>query len=220
MVTPFSPFLLAILETYGIQVIHLHPKSITLLEVFAYACEAWIAIKPSVAYFRHLFPLRPSGLNQSSGCVSFITTTGTEGDFINLKWMKKVKDFQSRWLFIDILEESELFLVTGVPPIKLTTWASEALPEEALKTLHPWICDLWKAGVTGTMVGVEFATKRIAPYRTTTGTSGRTEEETIRETPSLTQVQGPRGEVKPLLPAFLYYDAIPRKEYKVLVTEL
>jgi hypothetical protein len=41
-----------------------------------------------------------------------------------------------------------------------------------------------------------------------------------RETPSFTQVQGPHGEVKPLLPAFLYYDAIPREEYKVLVTEL
>jgi hypothetical protein len=41
-----------------------------------------------------------------------------------------------------------------------------------------------------------------------------------RETPSFTQVQGPCGEVKPLLPAFLYYDAIPRKEYKVLVTKL
>jgi hypothetical protein len=41
-----------------------------------------------------------------------------------------------------------------------------------------------------------------------------------RETPSLTQVQGPRGEVKPLLPAFLYYDAIPREEYKALVIEL
>jgi hypothetical protein len=41
-----------------------------------------------------------------------------------------------------------------------------------------------------------------------------------RETPSFTQVQGPRGEVKLLLPAFLYYDAIPREEYKVLVTEL
>jgi hypothetical protein len=39
-----------------------------------------------------------------------------EGDFINLKWMKKVEDFQSRWFFIDILEESELFLVTGIPP--------------------------------------------------------------------------------------------------------
>jgi hypothetical protein len=41
-----------------------------------------------------------------------------------------------------------------------------------------------------------------------------------RETLSFTQVLGPRGEVKPLLPAFLYYDEIPHKEYKVLVIEL
>jgi hypothetical protein len=41
-----------------------------------------------------------------------------------------------------------------------------------------------------------------------------------RETPSFTQVQGPRGEVKPLLPAFLYYDAIPHEEYKVFIIEL
>jgi hypothetical protein len=41
-----------------------------------------------------------------------------------------------------------------------------------------------------------------------------------RGTPSFTQVQGPRGEVKPLLCAFLYYDTIPREEYKVLVIEL
>jgi hypothetical protein len=63
LVPPFSPFFLVILETYGIQAIHLHPKSVTLLAVFAYACEAWIGIKPSVAYFRHLFSLRSSGLN-------------------------------------------------------------------------------------------------------------------------------------------------------------
>jgi hypothetical protein len=67
LVPPFSPFLLAILDTYGIQAIHLHPKSITLLVVFAYACEAWIGIKPTVAYFHHFFSLRSSGLNQSSG---------------------------------------------------------------------------------------------------------------------------------------------------------
>jgi hypothetical protein len=40
-----------------------------------------------------------------------------------------------------------------------------------------------------------------------------------RET-EITQVQGPRGEVKPLLPAFLYYDTTPREEYKALVTQL
>jgi hypothetical protein len=50
--------------------------------------------------------------------------------------------------------------------------------------------------------------------------SRRTHNALQRETPSFTQVQGPHGEVKPLLPTFLYYDAIPREEYKVLITEL
>jgi hypothetical protein len=36
----------------------------------------------------------------------------------------------------------------------------------------------------------------------------------------LTQVQGLRGEVKPLRPAFLYCTAIPREVYKVLATKL
>jgi hypothetical protein len=54
----------------------------------------------------------------------------------------------------------------------------------------------------------------------TEASSRRTHNALERETPSFTQVQGPRDEVNPLLPAFLYYDAIPREEYKVLVTEL
>jgi hypothetical protein len=41
-----------------------------------------------------------------------------------------------------------------------------------------------------------------------------------RETPNFTQVQGPRGEVKPLLPTYLYYDATPGEDYKALVIEL
>jgi hypothetical protein len=77
--------------------------------------------------------------------------------------MKKVEDFPSRWLFVDILEESELFLVTWVPPPSSPLGPARCPPKESLKTLHPQIRDLRKAGVTGTMVGVEFVTRRIAP---------------------------------------------------------
>jgi hypothetical protein len=48
----------------------------------------------------------------------------------------------------------------------------------------------------------------------------RTHNTLQREMPSFTQIQGPHGEVKPPLHDFLYYDAIPREEYKVLVREL
>jgi hypothetical protein len=54
----------------------------------------------------------------------------------------------------------------------------------------------------------------------TEASSRRTHNTLQRGTLSFTQVQGPRGEVKPLLPAFLYYDTIPHEEYKVLVTKL
>jgi hypothetical protein len=79
--------------------------------------------------------------------------------------LKKVEEFWSHWLFIDVLEESKLFHVTSEPPAKRTTWASEVLPEEALKALRPWIRDLHREGVTGTMVGVEFVTRYIAPLQ-------------------------------------------------------
>jgi hypothetical protein len=54
----------------------------------------------------------------------------------------------------------------------------------------------------------------------TEASSRRTHNALQIETPSLTQVQGPRGEVKPLLPNFLYYDVTPHEEYKALVTKL
>jgi hypothetical protein len=37
---------------------------------------------------------------------------------------------------------------------------------------------------------------------------------------ALPRFLGPCGEVKPLLHAFLYYDATPREDYTALVTEL
>ena len=39
LVPPFSDFLLAILEVYQIQLLHLHPNSILILAIFAHFCE-------------------------------------------------------------------------------------------------------------------------------------------------------------------------------------
>jgi hypothetical protein len=54
----------------------------------------------------------------------------------------------------------------------------------------------------------------------TKASSRRTHNTLQRGTPSFTQVQGPRCEVKPLFPAFLYYDMTPREKYKAMITEL
>ena len=105
LVAPFSPFFLAILEHYQIQLLHLHPNSITILAVFAFTCEAFLGIKPSVALFRHFYSLRITAGNQCSGCVSFrAEKTGKKEDdwkFIPMNWSKKVEDFRMRWVYMD-----------------------------------------------------------------------------------------------------------------------
>jgi hypothetical protein len=90
---------------------------------------------------------------------------GTKDDFIDMKWLKKVEDFRSHWIFINIFEDSELFLVTSNPPAKWMTWASDALPEAALNALRPRIQELRHACITGSMVGVDFVTRCIAPLQ-------------------------------------------------------
>lgn len=52
MVPPFYDFFCAILEHYQIHVPHLHPESVLLLVVFAYLCEGFLGVVPSVAFVR------------------------------------------------------------------------------------------------------------------------------------------------------------------------
>ena len=82
LVPPFSDFFLAVLERYQIQVLHLHPNSILVLAIFAYLCEAYIGIPPSVDLFRSFYALRFMANKERSGCVSFCITDGMKGVYI------------------------------------------------------------------------------------------------------------------------------------------
>ena len=60
LVPPFSDFFYEVLDHYGLQALHLHPNSVLLLSIFAYYCEAYLGVMPSVALLRHFFFLRIS----------------------------------------------------------------------------------------------------------------------------------------------------------------
>ena len=68
---------------------HLHPNSVLLLSIFAYYCEAYLGVMPSVALLRHFFFLRVSE-GHISGCANFvaagkansISSTGKRADNI------------------------------------------------------------------------------------------------------------------------------------------
>ena len=66
LVPPFSTFFLQILNTFGIQLVHLSPNSVVILAVFAHFCEMFVGVPPSVTLFRHFFVLRPAGKKRGS----------------------------------------------------------------------------------------------------------------------------------------------------------
>ena len=69
LIPPFSTFFLAILAHYQIQPLHLHPDSILILSIFAFYCEVFLGVMPSVAFFRCFFSLHEIAGGHRAGCV-------------------------------------------------------------------------------------------------------------------------------------------------------
>ena len=61
LLPPFSTFFMAILEPYGLHMLHLHPNVVLIFATFAYACETFVGVAPSVTLFRHYFVPRIGG---------------------------------------------------------------------------------------------------------------------------------------------------------------
>ena len=71
LVPPFSTFFLAVLDHYRVRPLHLHPNTILTLALFAFYCEAFLGVRPSVAFFRCFFSARRSGGSSGPGCLGF-----------------------------------------------------------------------------------------------------------------------------------------------------
>ena len=87
LVPPFSDFLMAVLETYQIQLLHLHPNSILILSIFAYLCEAYVGVRPSVELFRSFYALRSTAPGECTGCVSFRIADARSRNYIPIAWV-------------------------------------------------------------------------------------------------------------------------------------
>jgi hypothetical protein len=89
-VPPLSEFFCAILRHYEVHTLHLQPNSILLLSIFAFYCEAFVGVRPSVALFRHFFSLQFHDQEQCSACASFVMVH--KGNVLLKAW-KKVEGF-------------------------------------------------------------------------------------------------------------------------------
>jgi len=177
LVPPFSPFLEEVLEFYQIRLLHLHPNSVLILAIFAYLCEAYLGVKPSVAFFRCFYALRSSAQSERSGCVSFRIADGMGGVYIPMSWddgkpvtcvTKKVDDFRLRWLVIDAKAQNSFYDVPEAPPQKNSHWKKEGLQSPKIVHLVARMKLVRDAGLTGQMVAEDFVKRRIAPLQSHT----------------------------------------------------
>ena len=81
LVPPFSPFFMVVLDPYGIQPLHLRPDSYLLLAIFAFYCEGFLGVEPSVALFRCFFSLEEGTERRLAGGVSFVLGGGWGNKF-------------------------------------------------------------------------------------------------------------------------------------------
>ncbi|KAE8815948.1 hypothetical protein D1007_06484 [Hordeum vulgare] len=70
---PFLSFLIAVLFHYHIHALHLDPSSLVILSAFAFLCEDFVGVTPSVALLRHFFSLELVSEEECSGCASLKT---------------------------------------------------------------------------------------------------------------------------------------------------
>ena len=117
LIPPFSPFLNAIISHYQLHMLHLDPRSIILLAIFTFLCEAMVGIAPSVALFRHFFLLRLVHARQRSGCVAFQAIAGMTGSGIDFELSPDAEGFRKQWLFVDASTRSPVLLTPQAPVV-------------------------------------------------------------------------------------------------------
>ena len=112
LVPPFSDFFYEALDHYGLQALHLHPNSVLLMSIFAYYCEAYLGVMPSVALLRHFFFLHVSE-GHISRCTNFVTT-GKVNSISSTE--KRANNIRSKWVMMDAkLAHPRLMLPTEAP---------------------------------------------------------------------------------------------------------
>jgi hypothetical protein len=137
LLPPFSDFFNAVLSHYQVHALHLKPNSVLLLSAFAFLCEAFLGVTPSVVLFRHFFSLRLIMANQCSGCASFRIIDETVGDGIDMRLTKEAEGFRRQWVYVDAAQFSPLLHLPTSPAARSSGWGHERLADPRLAR----VCD-------------------------------------------------------------------------------
>ena len=126
LVPPCFDFFYEVLDHYGLQALHLHPNSILLLSIFAYYCEVYLGVMPSVALLRHFFFLRVSE-GHISGCANFVAS-GKANSISSTG--KRADNIRSKWVMVDAKRADSRLVLPTVAPSSNGGWPKAELADE------------------------------------------------------------------------------------------
>lgn len=157
---------MAILEYYQTQVLHLHPSSVLLLAIFAFLCEAFLGVRPSVVLFRHFYELRLISSDQFLGCVTFrLGDMACGSKMIPMPTLREMRDFHSRRVLMEAQCPSP-FLEEPVDfSERRKSWGQVWIRSKEYSALFARLAELKSQGLNGAMVAGEFLLRRITPLQ-------------------------------------------------------
>ncbi|KAE8776992.1 hypothetical protein D1007_50273 [Hordeum vulgare] len=157
---PFSGFLDAVLSHY-----HLDPCSLILLSSFAFLCEAFVGVTPSVALLYHFFSLGLASKMQCSRCVSLKVDDASAPEIPGVELLPEAEGFRRQWVLVEAAGAGALFQPPLSPATPKQGWEREELGDPRLAPVLTRLGQLRRAGVSMVMVVREFICQRIAPLQ-------------------------------------------------------
>ena len=143
---------MAILTHYDIHLLHLQPNSVAILSIFAFFCEAFLGVMPSVALFRHFYSLRSTRQDEISGNVSFHLDPFALKGLIPMAVSKMVEDFRQKWVLVETCLVEPRYQLPDDVPVKTKEWAREPLRGSGLEALTARLILLRDGSLTCQMV--------------------------------------------------------------------
>ena len=161
---PLSPFLRAILVSYGLQLAHLHPNAVMALAIFQFLCEGFVGVMPSVLLFRHYFVPRIELGDAISGGVTFRLWDRLTDSYISVE-KKKWDEWQGAWCFARFPSWVDALAEPSSPPSRRLGWGNQEEEDEGLALVYARISDQRTRGLTGRHVVQEYISQCIAPLQ-------------------------------------------------------
>ena len=165
VVPPFSDFLMEILRAYELKLLHLTPGAILDLAVFAYACEAFVGVMPSVALFRHFFYPRIGSDGWMGGGVTFCFRPKIKLAYPLMETKSKWDEWRDRWFLVGVPEADSHLEEPVERPVDLDTWRSVSLQDGEFSAVVARFALLREKGVSGAAIVAHFLRNRLAPLQ-------------------------------------------------------